>query len=75
MTRGAWKAAPFVCCHIANIQQNNNPPNIMAKNQKNTTDQELTLYLTLKEEWYHMIESGEKTEEYRENKLYWCKRL
>lgn len=34
-----------------------------------------TLYLPLKKKWYKMIESGEKPEEYRENKLYWCKRL
>ena len=34
-----------------------------------------TLHLPLKKEWYEMIESGVKTEEYREGKLYWCKRL
>ena len=33
------------------------------------------LYLPLKKEWYNMIESGEKPEEYREIKLYWTKRL
>lgn len=33
------------------------------------------LYLPLKAKWYNMIDSGEKPEEYRENKLYWCKRL
>ena len=33
------------------------------------------LHLPLKAQWYEMIESGVKTEEYRENKLYWCKRL
>ena len=33
------------------------------------------LYLPLKKEWYLMIESGEKTEEYREVKAYWVKRL
>lgn len=33
------------------------------------------LYLPLKKEWYEMIESGVKTEEYREGKMYWCKRL
>ena len=37
----------------------------MAKNQ-NKTDQELTLHLPLKKEWYSMIEKGEKREEYRE---------
>ena len=34
-----------------------------------------TLYLPLKKEWYEMIESGRKTEEYREIKPYWEKRL
>lgn len=33
------------------------------------------LHLPLKKEWYEMIESGVKTEEYRVGKLYWCKRL
>lgn len=33
------------------------------------------LYLPLKKEWYEMIESGVKTEEYREIKPYWTKRL
>lgn len=33
------------------------------------------LDLPLKKEWYNMIESGEKREEYRELKPYWCKRL
>lgn len=34
-----------------------------------------TLHLTLKAKWYDMIESGIKTEEYREIKPYWLKRL
>ena len=34
-----------------------------------------TLVLPLKKEWYEMIESGVKTEEYRECKPYWNKRL
>lgn len=34
-----------------------------------------TLYLTLKKQWYDMIERGEKLEEYREIKPYWEKRL
>lgn len=34
-----------------------------------------TLYLTLKKQWYEMIESGVKTEEYREIKPYWINRL
>ena len=33
------------------------------------------LDLPLKARWYDMIESGEKTEEYREYKNYWYKRL
>ena len=33
------------------------------------------LYLPLRKEWYEMIESGVKTEEYREIKPYWGKRL
>lgn len=33
------------------------------------------LDLPLKRKWYHMIESGEKLEEYREIKPYWTKRL
>ena len=40
----------------------------MKKNNK-------TLYLHLKKKWYEMIESGVKTEEYREIKPYWDKRL
>ena len=34
-----------------------------------------TLHLPLKAKWYEMIESGVKTEEYREIKPYWMKRL
>ena len=34
-----------------------------------------TLYLPLKKIWYEMIECGYKTEEYREIKPYWIKRL
>jgi hypothetical protein len=33
------------------------------------------LDLPLKKEWYNMIESGVKTEEYREIKPFWCKRF
>lgn len=33
------------------------------------------LYLPLKKEWFEMIKSGEKNEEYREVKEYWKKRL
>ena len=34
-----------------------------------------TLYLTLKKQWFDMINDGIKTEEYREIKPYWVKRL
>lgn len=34
-----------------------------------------TLNLTLKKKWFDMIASGEKEEEYREIKQYWCNRL
>lgn len=34
-----------------------------------------TLHLTLKKKWFDMILSGKKTEEYREIKPYWTKRL
>lgn len=33
------------------------------------------LYLTLKKQWFDMINQGIKTEEYREIKPYWTKRL
>lgn len=33
------------------------------------------LHLNLKKEWYNMIESGDKCEEYREIKPFWEKRL
>lgn len=33
------------------------------------------LHLTLKKEWFAMIASGKKLEEYREIKPYWNKRL
>lgn len=34
-----------------------------------------TLFLPLKKEWYNLIESGIKTEEYREIKKHWISRL
>ena len=34
-----------------------------------------TLHLVLKGKWYDIIESGKKTEEYRETKHYWIKRI
>ena len=34
-----------------------------------------TLHLVLKREWYDMIASGEKTEEYRAITAYWISRL
>ena len=35
----------------------------------------MTFHLTLKAQWYDMIEQGIKKEEYRETKQYWQKRL
>ena len=35
----------------------------------------MTLHLTLKAKWFCMVESGDKTEEYREIKPYWIVRL
>lgn len=34
-----------------------------------------TLHLNLKRKWFDMYLSGEKKEEYREIKAYWCSRL
>ena len=34
-----------------------------------------TLPLTIKKQWFDLIRSGEKTEEYREIKDFWCRRL
>lgn len=34
-----------------------------------------TLHLTLKKKWFDLIRSGVKTEEYREMKPYWDRRL
>lgn len=36
---------------------------------------EKILYLTLKKQWFDLIHSGIKTEEYRKIKPYWIKRL
>lgn len=33
------------------------------------------LHQSLKTKWYRMIETGEKTEEYREHGPYWCQRI
>ena len=38
-------------------------------------DRTSTLHLILKSQWYDMIDAGIKTEEYREIKPYWEKRL
>lgn len=35
----------------------------------------MTLNLTLKKQWFDLIRSGEKLEEYREIKWYWVRRL
>ena len=47
---------------------------IDAISYKNKMEQKV-LNLPLKKKWYDMIESGEKKEEYREIKPYWCNRL
>lgn len=36
---------------------------------------EKVLHLTIKRQWYDMIASGEKKEEYRDEKEFWIKRL
>jgi hypothetical protein len=41
----------------------------------NTTGAMKTLHLTLKKQWFDLIASGEKREEYREIKRYWADRL
>lgn len=51
---------------------------ILNDNQVNRLQQTGTvkiLQLTLKKQWFDLILSGEKTEEYREIKGYWVKRL
>lgn len=40
-----------------------------------TINEKKVLYLSLKKEWFDMIKSGEKKEEYREITPYWIKRL
>lgn len=45
----------------------------MARNTRITMKK--ILHLPLKKEWYEMIESGVKTEEYREIKQHWAKRF
>lgn len=35
----------------------------------------LMLELVLKKKWFDLIQSGEKTEEYREINAYWCSRI
>lgn len=47
----------------------------MPKQTTNMGNEEKTLHLPLKKQWYEMIDSGVKTEEYREIKLYWISRL
>lgn len=40
-----------------------------------TINEKKVLYLSLKKEWFDMIKSGEKKEEYREMTSYWIKRI
>ena len=51
-------------------------PDIFTNSEIRTKQKmEETLHLPLKKEWYDLIERGIKTEEYREIKPYWTKRL
>lgn len=43
--------------------------------KKSKESEKNVLYLPLKKEWFDMIKSGEKTEEYRSITQYWIKRL
>lgn len=45
------------------------------KDTKRENNMTRTLRLTVKKKWFDMIKSGEKTEEYREVKRYWTRRL
>lgn len=40
-----------------------------------TMNEKKVLYLSLKKEWFEMIKSGDKKEEYREINPYWKKRI
>ena len=40
-----------------------------------TINEKKVLYLSLKKQWFDMIKSGEKKEEYREITSYWIKRI
>ena len=52
----------------------NNKKSKMRLNMENIIDKkDKTLYLTLKKQWFDMINDGIKTEEYREIKPYWVK--
>ena len=42
---------------------------------KHLADAKKILTLTVSKQWFNMIAAGEKTEEYREIKPYWIKRL
>lgn len=44
-------------------------------NQQNTMTMEDAIHLPLKGKYYHMIKSGQKKEEYREETPYWMKRI
>jgi hypothetical protein len=44
-------------------------------NSKQPAQEKKVLHLTLKSQWFDMIESGQKKEEYRELKMYWATRL
>ena len=44
-------------------------------NKQNTMTMEDAIHLPLKGKYYHMIKSGQKPEEYREETPYWMKRI
>ena len=45
------------------------------ENQSETKPTNETLHLVLKKQWYDMIDSGEKKEEYRRRGTYWASRI
>lgn len=56
------------------MEVNNEQPFVIVKGDLDIPDV-MVLDLPLEKEWYNMIESGVKPEEYREIKPYWCNRL
>lgn len=71
----------YQCCYCGRIFRGETTPNVPhnCRDGFRKHNQEYTLlkvlHLPLRANWYNMIESGEKQEEYREIKPYWIKRL